>query len=327
MEEKKMWGIHTQDDALFLKDNVIAIGWREMGDLSHIAPDREAYKKKYSIIYPDERKGSVSARANILFRFVCEAQIGDYVVYPSKTKREINIGTIESGYIYNADASEYVHQRKVKWSNKQLPRMAFSQGALNEIGSLLTFFSIKNYSDEFFHALDKNFRAKEVADDEDWTIAKTAEEIIETTRDYIIKELSKNFKGYDFEEFIADLLNAMGYHTEISPRGGDRGVDIIAYKDELPPRILVQVKSQDSNIRENTIQSLKGALSEGDYGLFITLSSYAKNALDYLDHTPIIRGIDGAQLAELVMEYYDKLGEKYKRMIPLKSVHIPIAES
>ena len=32
-EEKRIWGIHTKDDALFLKDNLIAIGWHNMGDL------------------------------------------------------------------------------------------------------------------------------------------------------------------------------------------------------------------------------------------------------------------------------------------------------
>ena len=29
-EEKRIWGIHTQDDNLFLQDNTIAIGWRSM---------------------------------------------------------------------------------------------------------------------------------------------------------------------------------------------------------------------------------------------------------------------------------------------------------
>ncbi len=31
--EKKMWGIHTLDDNLFLKEDVIAIGWKEIGNL------------------------------------------------------------------------------------------------------------------------------------------------------------------------------------------------------------------------------------------------------------------------------------------------------
>lgn len=140
-----------------------------------------------------------------------------------------------------------------------------------------------------------------------------------------MKELSKNLKGYDLEDFIADLLNAMGYRTEQSPHGGDHGIDIKAYKDELPPRILVQVKSQDNDIKEETVLSLKGALHEGDYGLFVTLSNYSKNAQKYLDNTPIIRGINGSELVDLILRYYDKLSEKYRKIIPLKMVYIPIA--
>lgn len=71
--------------------------------------------------------------------------------------------------------------------------------------------------------------------DTDETVAQTADEIIEATRDFILKELSKNLKGYDLEPFVANLLQAMGYRTILSPHGGDRGIDITAYKDELPP--------------------------------------------------------------------------------------------
>ena len=116
----------------------------------------------------------------------------------------------------------------------------------------------------------------------------------------------------------------MGYRTTVSKKGGDSGIDIVAYKDELPPRILVQVKSRDGNVSETTIQSLKGAMREGDYGLFVTLSSYTKNAQKYLDSTPIIRGIDGTALAELVLKYYAQMSERYQKLIPLKMVHIPV---
>lgn len=166
----------------------------------------------------------------------------------------------------------------MKWL-KHLPRTAFSQGALYEIGSAMTFFSVKNFKDEYLAALDKDFKKIAVSpDEEDESVAATAEDIIETTKDFILIELSKHLKGYDFELFVADLLNAMGYRTTVSNHGGDSGIDITAYKDELPPRILVQVKSQDGDIKEVTIQSLKGAMHEGDYGLFVTLSNYTKNA-------------------------------------------------
>ncbi|MBQ6504490.1 MAG: restriction endonuclease [Flexilinea sp.] len=323
-DEKRVWGIHTLNDDLFLKDNVIAIGWKEIGDLSLIIPDREDFRIQYDKVYPGDKKGRVANAVGMLFRFCHEAQIGDYVVFPSKKDRKINIGVIESDYYFEPAAYEYPNQRKVKWL-VHVPRTSFSQGALYEAGSAMTFFMIKNYADEYLSALDKGFK-KAALDNagEDESIAATADEIIESTKDFVLKELSRQLKGYDLEVFIADLLNAMGYRTTISPHGGDSGIDIVAYKDELPPRITVQVKSQDSDIKETTIQSLKGAMMPGDYGVFITLSNYTKNAQKFLDANPIIRGINGSELVDLVLKYYDLLGDKHQKILPLKKVYIPV---
>ena len=259
-EEIRIWGIHTTDEALFLHDNIIAIGWKEFGDCSKLEPTREAYKNHYIASYPNGKKGAVATSAGMLYRFVHEMKAGDYVVFPSKSDRKINIGLVESDFIYNPTADLYVQQRKVKWL-KHLPRTAFSQGALYELGSAMSFFLIKNYADEYLQALDKGFKPAAAMNEPDETVAATAEDIIESTRDFILKELSKKLKGYALEEFVADLLRAMGYRCTVSPQGGDSGIDITAYKDELPPRILVQVKSQDSDIKETTIQSLKGAIN------------------------------------------------------------------
>lgn len=318
-----VWGIHTKNDRLFLNNDVIAIGWKTFGDLSIIEATREAFKEHYEVSYPDAKKGSIATSAGMLYRFIHEVKVGDYVVFPSKIDRKINIGIIEGDYEYVPTSEEYVQQRKVKWL-KHLPRTVFSQGALYEVGAALSFFVVKNYADEFLTAIDKNF--VKASNEEDETVAAAADEIIESTKDFILKELSKNLKGYDLEDFIADLLQAMGYRTTVSAHGGDSGIDIVAYKDELPPRIMVQVKSQDSDIRETTIQSLKGAMREGDYGLFVTLSNYTRNAQRYLESTPIIRGINGTELVELILKYYDGLSEKYRKMIPLKKVFIPVAK-
>lgn len=322
-EEKKVWGIHTLNDNLFLSKDLIAIGWREFGDLTKVEGSRDAFKAHYAEVYPDVKKGQIPTSSGMLYRFLYEAQIGDYVVFPSKIDRKINIGTIESDYYFEDADGEYVQRRKVKWL-KHIPRTSFSQGALHEVGSAMSFFSVKNYADEFLSALDKDFKKKVDDDVEDETVGATAEDIIESTKDFVLKELSKKLKGYDLEEFIADLLQAMGYRTTVSPHGGDSGIDITAYKDELPPRILVQVKSGDGNIKETTIQSLKGAMREGDYGLFVTLADYTKNARKYLEGVPIIKGINGTELVDLILKYYDDLSDKYRKMIPLKMVYIPV---
>ena len=127
------------------------------------------------------------------------------------------------------------------------------------------------------------------------------------------------------KRILEDFNNqVMGYRTTVSPQGGDGGIDIIAYKDELPPRIAVQVKSQDGDIKETVIQSLKGAMMPGDYGLFVTLSNYTKNAQKFLIANPIIRGINGTELVDLILKYYEELDKKYQKMIPLKMVYIPV---
>ena len=326
MEEKRVWGIHTMDDFMFLNRNVIAIGWKAMGDLGTLDADREAFKKKYASVYPEAKLQQVANSAGMLYRFVHEAKIGDYVVFPSKVNRQINIGVIEGEYLFSPNEAEYVQTRKVKWL-KHLPRTSFSQGALYEVGSAMSFFSLKNYADEYLAALEKSGKKVEVVADDADVVEKTAADIIEGTKDYILKELSKNLKGYDLEDFVADLLRSMGYRATVSPHGGDSGIDITAYKDELPPRILVQVKSGADDIKETTIQSLKGAMREGDYGLFVTLANYTKNAQTYLKNTPIIRGINGTELVELILKYYDGLSDKYRQMIPLQKVYIPNLKS
>ena len=259
----------------------------------------------------------------MLFRFLYEVKEGDYVVYPSKMDHRINIGIIEGPYFYDPTEIKYPQKRKVKWI-KSLPRTAFSQGALYEVGSALSLFTIKNYAYEFIEALNDDFSKHPILNETDTTVWATADEIIQSTKDFILKELYHQLKGYDLEELTGNLLEAMGYRVKLSPHGGDSGVDIQAYKDELPPRILVRVKSTDSDIKEQTIMSLKGAMREGDYGLFVTLSHYTKNAQKYLANTPIIRGMDGDEFVGLILKYYEQLDEKYRKMIPLKMVYIPV---
>lgn len=328
-EAKTIWGIHSYDDNLFLKKNTLGLGWAPIGDLSAIEPTRDAFKARYAEAFPKDKPAAIPGSAGMLYRFLYEMREGDYVVFPSKSDRMINIGVVDGPYVYNpsyaGEPHGYVQQRRVKWL-KHLPRTAFSQGALYEFGAAQSLFTVKNYADEVMAALDPGFKASAslTGEVDDETIGATADEIKQSTIDFILKTLSRDLKGYSLEDFVADLLRAMGYRTTVSKKGGDRGIDIIAYKDELPPRILVQVKSKDGNVSENAIQSLKGAMREGDYGLFVTLSSYAKNAQDYLDNTPIIRGIDGTALAELVLKYYGQMSERYQKLIPLEMVYIPV---
>lgn len=325
---KAMWGIHTRDEQLFLQNDLIAIGWPKIGDLLKIAKARDAYKVEYAKVYPDVSRQSMASCAGMLYHFAVDTQVGDYVIFPSKEDRMIHIGEVIGDYYYDEAGLnglyDYVQRRKVKWL-KRLPRTAFSQQALYNLAAQQTYFRIReDCVEEFLAAIDSDIEKGPI--DEPGTIWATAKEIRENTKDFIKKALMKNLKGYPLEYFVENLLRAMGYRTKVSPKGGDRGIDIIAYKDELPPRIVVQVKSVEGDIPEDRLQALKGAMEPMDYGLFVTLSNYSKNALDYLDQHHEIRGINGEELSELVMEHYEALDEKYKDMIPMGRVYIPVSK-
>ncbi len=326
MSETTMWGIHaghTGDADSLFKKGYIAIGWEEMGNMSSTKADREAFKAAVAKTYPQASPASVANQAGQIFRFVCEMKPGDMVVYASKRFRKVHIGRIEGPYRYDPKLSSgYPNLRKVTW-HKEVARTEFTQGALYEIGSALSLFRVKNYADEFLAAVEaKTSRPIEV----DPTIKVVAEEIENNTRDFVLKQLAQELKGHPFAEFVAHLLNIMGYRTRVSPEGPDGGVDILAHKDELgfePPIIKVQVKSTEGSVGDPITSALYGKVGPSEHGLVVTLGSYTPQAQAFAKSKTNLRLIDGEELVDLILTHYEKLDSRYKGVIPLKRVYAP----
>lgn len=327
--ETNVWGIHagrTGDaDYLFLQKDCIAIGWSKVGDLSALPPDREAFKARVAEVYPEKKPGAIPNNAGQLYRFVYELKAGDLVVYPSKQSRQVHVGRVEGPYQYDSSGeSGYPNRRPVKWLRKE-PRTRFSQGALYEMGSAMSFFQIKNYADEFRGALEGGAPPPPpVAQDE--TVAAAAEEIEETTKDFVLKRLAQEVKGHPFAQFIAHLLGTMGYRTRVSPEGPDGGIDIIAHKDELgfePPIIKVQTKSSEGSIGDPVVSALYGKVGSGEFGLLVTLGSFTAQARGFAKSKSNLRLIDGDELVELVFQHYENFDSRYKGLLPLRKVFVP----
>ncbi|MFH1698786.1 MAG: restriction endonuclease [Candidatus Omnitrophota bacterium] len=329
MTEKEIviWGIHagrTGDaDNLFQKKNVVALGWEEMGDLSK-HKDRESFKKALVEVYPEAKPGAIANYAGQLYRFIYEMKKEDMIIYPSKRDREVHIGVIEGEYRYDARHEDgYPNIREVKWI-KSLPRTAFTQGALYEIGSAMSFFQVKNYADEFKSKVESKTVPSVVAKDE--TVEMVTQEIAETARDFILKKLSQELKGHPFADFVAHLLGKMGYRTRVSPEGPDGGIDIIAHKDELgfePPIIKVQVKSTGGTIGDPEVSSLYGKVGSNEFGLFVTLGFFSNQSRNFAKSKSNLRLIDGNELVDLILEHYESFDSGYKGLIPLKKVYLP----
>lgn len=141
-----------------------------------------------------------------------------------------------------------------------------------------------------------------------------------------IREFLKSKNPYEFQDLVAALLKAMGYYIQsVAPRGKDGGIDIVAYVDPLGaqmPRIKVQVKHKpDTATGAADVRALLGILKAGDIALFVTSGSYsadAKHAASGGDK--FIRLIDGDEFIEMWQEYYDKMSDDDKNMLPLKRI-------
>ncbi|MBR3080534.1 MAG: restriction endonuclease [Prevotella sp.] len=141
-----------------------------------------------------------------------------------------------------------------------------------------------------------------------------------------IREYLKNKNPYEFQDLVASLLKAMGYYIQsVAPRGKDGGIDIVAYTDPLgakTPRIKVQVKHKpDTATGAADVRALLGILKAGDIALFVTSGTYstdAKHAASSGDK--FIRLIDGDEFIDMWQEYYDKMSDDDKNMLPLKRI-------
>jgi len=325
-DTKTIWGIHMErhHELAPLQKSYIAIGWPAIGDLSDIPADRDAFKSAVANSYSGTKPGAIPVVAGVLFRFANEMKRGDFIIYPSKADRSVNIGTIASDYIFDVSADpDYPNRRLVKWL-KSFPRAVFSQSALHEIGSAITLFQVRNNSEEFLSALEgKPLQSTEI-DEQTFSAASEATE--ENAKDFVIKTLKSKLDPYQFEHFIGHLLEKLGYYARVTQKSGDEGVDIIAHKDILgfePPIIKVQCKQILSNVGRPEVAQLYGNVQSGEFGLFVSLGDYTSQARQFERSKHNLRLINGDELVDLIFEHYDHFEPRYQTILPLKQTYIP----
>jgi restriction system protein len=160
---------------------------------------------------------------------------------------------------------------------------------------------------------------------------KTINEItLESAEEHALDSL-KNFVNsrnpYEFQELVAALFRAMGYHTPfVAPKGKDGGVDIIAYKDPLGttvPRIKVQCKHRENTASVQEVRELMGLLQkEGDVGIFVSTGGFSPDAKTTSRSALVhIELIDLNRLINLWKEFYSKMPDDDKQKLPLKAVY------
>jgi restriction system protein len=149
------------------------------------------------------------------------------------------------------------------------------------------------------------------------------QEASEGIRNFII-----GLNPYEFQDLVAVLLKAMGYFIPyVATRGKDGGVDVIAYSDPLgtkEPRIKVQIKHRpDASVSVDDIRQLIGLLSKpGDVGLFVTSGKFTSESVrSARESHKHIELIDFTRFTDLWQQYYPKMTDEEKNMLPLQPIY------
>jgi len=144
-----------------------------------------------------------------------------------------------------------------------------------------------------------------------------------SVKEYILKKLT-DMSPRKFEYFISHLLQIMGFEVEQTGSTRDGGVDIkgMLFTDITSIRLKVQVKRWKDNVGSEVVRNLRGALDQtlGEGGVIITTSDFTKDAYEEAERRGArkIDLINGERLVELILKYYDKLDDEYKKKFGLR---------
>ncbi len=172
-----------------------------------------------------------------------------------------------------------------------------------------------------FQTTKREDETVEVDSNEDVS-TETPEEALETAYQKIRKSLAQDLLNKVitlspafFEKLVVELLVKMGYGGSIKDAGraigksGDEGIDGTIKEDKLGLDIIyIQAKrwQPGNGVGRPELQKFVGALAGqgAKKGIFITTSSFTKDALEYVprNETKIVL-IEGQQLAQYMIDY------------------------
>lgn len=324
-------GIYA-DDFLLLK--IVAIGWREVGEIVKGASKSEIMARCRAA-YPAQTDAQLRTAQSPIHRFLNEIEIGATVITYNPPLRRYYIGTVDSEPVWAVDQIEPLPRfRKVKW-HSQVQRDVLPEAALNTLGAIQTLFEVNTSA--YSELLAKASAMETVLSALPAEVLRDEQKLqsAELKRASLIEEAENSIEqkilALDWEqlqELVAGVLRGMGYKTQVSPRGADRGVDIFASPDGLGlgnPRIFVEVKHRPGQTMgsADVRAFLGGRNADNDRCLYVSTGGFTREAKYEADRAAIpLRLIDLVTLRKLLLEHYPALDEATRRLVPLRSIYV-----
>lgn len=219
-----------------LKNNRIAIGWDELGDVSKL--NKKDLKITYQKVYPHNNQKPIMSRdINVLWAFYHDIKQGDIIIARCGTKKIIGIGTVMDSAFFDREAGrervvdknayQYSNFIPVKWEKveKIFEKIVFSFYTMYEI-----------YEEKYNELLNDN-------ENSDTERTENVEFILEKyLEDFLITNFDKIF-GSEFELYRDPEGNIGQQYPAITDNGDIIGrIDILAKEKKTKDFVIIELK-------------------------------------------------------------------------------------
>ncbi len=338
-------GKHGEREAWVLDNGYAGTGWTEFPDLSSYT-SRDELAAFVANKLPAGKEAAVANYTGQLWALSNRIEIGDLMVLPLKTTKEIALGRVTDKYKYLADEADPSrrHVIGVDWKVTDIPKSSVKQDLLFILGSALTVFAPSKHNAiarlEYLlehgkdpgqlavaangqvHAASPGSLSSEAVDE-----PEASPDIEEQSQAQIQTKLAEEFAGHGLADLVAALLEIEGFVCHKSPPGADGGVDIMAGRGLLgldPPVLLVQVKS-GNKVGSEVMQQLHGAMNQygADQGLLVSWGGLSKAGQSQMQNAHMRVTLWEAQdVIDAVLASYEKLPDAIREKVPLKQVWV-----
>ncbi len=123
-----------------------------------------------------------------------------------------------------------------------------------------------------------------------------------------LKAALQRMDAYDFEHFVGDLWERMGWQTEVSTATADKGVDVIARKSSpYEQTLVIQAKRYGPNTTVGSPEvqqyaSLRHQYDGVDKVLLVTTNRYTNQGKELAERLNV-KCINGDELVQLILEH------------------------
>ena len=308
----------------FLDDGRIYLTWSNL-DKSFAGESEANIKKTIRQAFPWLSKEKLEDYYYLIYPIVNAIKKDDLIILPSKFSNTFHFGRVVGDYEFDEAAPEYYkHSRAVDWFATDISKDLFDNQIIydtnirNSVGMIknkditkcIEYMVVHEWNRPPMKPFDEGYEM-------DWEAA---------AKSTISKYIYKNFKGYDMEDLICEILKAKGFTVYNGPKGPDGGQDLLAAAGDMgfeAPKICVQVKTQNSHVKKEVLDKLSQTIEKfhAEYGLFVAWNGFDK-AVKPADYFYSIRLWTSKEVVDEVLKYYDKLSPEMQQRIPLKHIWI-----